>query len=153
MNTVSKRLTLFFATGAYSGYVPVMPGTVGTLVGILVFLPLAGLALPLYAAVSCAVIVFSIVVSGRAEQVLGKKDPGAVVIDEIAGYLVTMATFPADWRYLAIGFVLFRVMDIWKPFPANLANDRVHGGLGIVLDDLIAGVYANLCLQVIRMVW
>jgi phosphatidylglycerophosphatase A len=150
MPRAARRAALFVATGGYSGYAPIAPGTAGTLVAVPVFFVCAGLGVPAYLAVCCGLCVMAIIVSGSAERQFGRKDPPQVVIDEIAGYLITMATFPPDWRYAAAGFVLFRLMDIVKPYPANRINDRMDGGAGVVLDDVVAGIYANLLLQAVR---
>ena len=78
---------------------------------------------------------------------LGKDDPSAVVWDEIVGYLITMIAAPAGWQWLVLGFVLFRFFDILKPWPINLADKAIHGGLGIMVDDVIAGIFALVCVQ------
>ena len=93
----------------------------------------------------------SIWVAHLAETVFSEKDPQIVVIDEIAGLLVAMAAVPLRPGYVVAGVVLFRLFDIMKPFPANRINDRMTGGAGIVLDDVVAGVYANLVLQAARL--
>lgn len=152
MNGFGRRLVLFLATGAYSGYFPFMPGTVGTVVGILFFAVLASLSLPLYLLTTVAFIALSVWVSEQAEQIFKKKDASQIVIDEIAGFLVTMAFLPASWKYVVAGFVLFRIFDIWKPYPANRINDNMHGGAGVVMDDIVAGIYANLVLQIARLI-
>ena len=90
--------------------------------------------------------------SGRAERVLGGKDPGAIVIDEVAGMTLSVLPFPLTLGTLAVGFVLFRIFDIVKPFPARLSQ-RARGGLGVVLDDLIAGLYALAVLALLRAVF
>lgn len=152
MNGFGRGLIVFLATGAYSGYFPFMPGTVGTVVGILFFSMLSLFSLPLYLLTTVAFIALSVWVSERAERIFAKKDASEIVIDEIAGFLVTMAFVPAGWKYVAAGFVLFRVFDIWKPYPANRINERMPGGAGVVLDDIVAGIYANLVLQITRLI-
>ena len=152
MNGFSRGFIIFLSTGAFSGYVPVMPGTAGSAAGIAVFYLLSFFSIPVYFLLTALFIFLSIWSAGKAEQLFREKDPPRVVIDEIAGYLITMATFPPDWRYVFAGFVIFRIMDILKPYPANRINDRVQGGLGIVLDDVVAGLYANLILQAVRLI-
>lgn len=147
MRGFSRGLIIFLSTGAFSGYCPVMPGTAGTVVGIALYFLLSSFSVPLYIATTILFVFFSIWISGKAEQLFNKKDPPFVVIDEIAGYLVTMATFHPDRLYLICGFILFRIMDIIKPYPAGLINRKIKGGAGIVLDDVVAGIYANLILQ------
>jgi phosphatidylglycerophosphatase A len=156
MSSLSQRLILFLATGCGSGYVPVMPGTAGSVVGIILFLVLYPLSLPLYVLTTLAFIFLAIWASDAALSIYRIKalkinDPSQIVIDEIAGYLVTMISFPPQWLYVMCGFILFRVMDIIKPYPANIIDDKTHGGAGIVLDDIVAGIYANIMLQVIRL--
>jgi phosphatidylglycerophosphatase A len=135
------------ATGFFIGRAPVAPGTFGSLLG----LPLcAAIArLDLGAALLSAAAVFWIAVwsAGRAERLLGRRDAPAIVIDEIAGMVVALAGMPFTLFNAALGFFVFRVMDVLKPFPAGRIDSRVHGGAGIVLDDVVAGVYANIILR------
>lgn len=147
------KLVTFFATGFYSGYIPGMPGTAGTLVCIPFFYLLSRyLSLSYYLLFTVCFILFAIWISGKAEAQTGKKDPPEIVIDEMAGFLVTMAACPPQWVYIAAGFVLFRVFDIFKPFPIGRINKKMTGGKGVVLDDIVAGVYANMVLQAARVV-
>ncbi len=97
-----------------------------------------------------AVVLASVWVAGRAERLLGRKDDRRIVIDEVAGMLVAVAGLPADAVNLVLGFLLFRLLDVVKPFPARLVEVKLPGGWGIVLDDVVAGVYSNLCLRIIR---
>ncbi len=146
----------FLATGFFVGYIPVAPGTFGTLVGAGLYAAFSRFPFVYYplVAVLSAVAVW---VSGYAErEIFRRKDPPHVVIDEIAGFLVAMISFPFDgspaaYGYLLIGFVLFRALDIWKPYPIR-QSQKIGGGLGIVIDDLLAGVYTNLFLQALRII-
>lgn len=149
---VGRGCVLFFATGAGTGYAPVMPGTAGSAVGILVYILLAGLSPKLYIALVCLITMTAIWLSSVAAQLFSCNDPPQVVIDEICGMLVTLLGLPAVWYYVVAGFLLFRVFDVIKPFPANRINNRMHGGAGIVLDDIVAGIYANVVLHGIRYV-
>jgi phosphatidylglycerophosphatase A len=141
------QAALCLATGFSVGRVPFAPGTFGSLLA----LPLcAGLALlgPALAAVGAAAFLApAIWAAGRAEQLLGRKDAPAIVVDEIAGMLIALAGLPFSGFNAAAGFAVFLVMDIFKPFPAGLIDSRMRGGVGIVLDDVVAGVYANLLLR------
>ncbi len=134
------------ATGLGSGYSPVAPGTAGTVVAV----PLAALLLTAAAGVQLAILAAAALVAvwsaGVAVARTGIKDPSTVVIDEVAGYLVTVALLPAGWPTLAAGFVLFRFFDITKPPPCRQA-EALPGGLGVVADDLVAGLMANLALR------
>jgi phosphatidylglycerophosphatase A len=142
-----ETVGLLTASVLGAGRSPIVPGTVGTLAS----LPLvvaSGYFLPLwgYLAVTAVVIIVAIWSAGVAERVLGAHDPGFVVIDETAGLFITMIALPITPWMVAGGFFMFRLFDILKPPPAARA-ERLPGGLGIVLDDLIAGVYANLALR------
>lgn len=144
------------ATGFFTGYIPVMPGTMGTLVGVLIYIFLSPIAAGYYLILILLIIV-AVKVSDYAEKSIFKtKDPPHIVIDEIVGFLLAMVSFPFQptldgIKYLVIGFVLFRVLDIWKPYPIR-QSQKLEGGLGVVMDDLLAGVYTNLFLQFIRMI-
>jgi phosphatidylglycerophosphatase A len=139
--TPGDRAVLVVATGLGSGYAPVAPGTAGSLVGLALAWALSCLPLWGYLAATLAVSLLGVAVSARAETLLGRKDPGAVVIDEVAGMLVTMAGLPATGPLLVAGFLLFRVLDILKPFPCRWAERNLPGGWGVMGDDLMAGVY------------
>lgn len=128
------------------GYVPVAPGTFGSAAGLLLWLAVRGSA-PAQAITIAVVILVGSWSGGVAERRFGIRDPGRVVIDEVAGMLVTLFLNPVGWRGAAAAFVLFRLADIVKPFPANRL-ERLPGGVGIVADDVMAGIYANLALRV-----
>ncbi len=152
MNDHSSRtgqgIAVFLATGFYSGYFPIAPGTIGTVVAIPIYLALrfgGDLAVGIGFAVMTIV---AIVSSSAAEEHFGKKDPSAVVIDEIAGMLLTMLFIPFSWKALLAGFLLFRVSDILKPFPGRRC-EKLPGGWGIVLDDLVAALYANIAVRLL----
>jgi phosphatidylglycerophosphatase A len=141
----------FLAFGFGTGLAPVAPGTVGTLVGIPFFLLLQPLGPGIYLAATALMFVSGCYLCGESARRLGVHDHGGIVWDEIVAFLVTMtplllslrraAEIPL-WAWLALGFVLFRIFDILKPPPAGWADRRVHGGFGIMLDDLIAALYA-----------
>lgn len=138
----SKKLILGLATVGGVGYLPLMPGTWGSLAGVALWWLLAGMGLCLYAAVVGGLFVISVYVAGHAESYLGQPDASAIVIDEVVGLLIALAGRPRRFWWVLGGFLLFRIMDIWKPFPVGLVNARVKGGLGVVLDDVLAGAYA-----------
>lgn len=143
-------LIKFLASGAYLGYSPWVPGTVGSLGGVLVYLALVHWNFgPVFSAAWIIILIMgSIWVAERAEKIFGGKDPGKVVIDEVAGMAVTLYQIPFSWKWVAAGFVLFRILDVVKPFPARQC-ERLKGGLGIVLDDVVSGFYAWLLLWAI----
>lgn len=146
MNRTAKAVILFIAQGAYSGRSPFAPGTAGTVVGVLLYLFFKGLPLVCYLVVCVLVTGIGVWTAGEAEKLLGKKDAPSIVIDEIAGYLISMVLMPSGWGYVVAAFFLFRIFDIIKPFPLYRLQD-LHGGLGVVLDDVGAGIYTNACLQ------
>ena len=141
-----RALAITIATVGGVGYLPVAPGTWGALVA-LPMLPLLARLRALspgsYAAVLVAAIAAAIWAAGRAESILGSVDDARIVIDEFAGVLVAGAFVPGTWLAAALAFVLFRVFDAWKPYPADVFDRRVHGGIGVVGDDLVAGAYAG----------
>lgn len=130
------------ALGFGSGRAPVAPGTFGTLVGVLIYLPLASLPTLPYLLITALLFVVGIPICAYAARQFGVHDHGAIVWDEIVGYLVTMAFAPQGWLWLLLGFVFFRLFDIWKPWPIGWLDKRVSGGLGIMVDDLLAGIFA-----------
>jgi phosphatidylglycerophosphatase A len=140
------------ATGLGSGYSPVAPGTAGSLVGLLLFLPLAGRAFWIQLSAVVAVTILGVLAGGRLATMLGAKDPGVVVIDEVAGQWITFLALPMTPVTAVAGFLLFRAMDIRKPWPAR-ALERLPGGLGIMADDVAAGIYAHLLLRLGLAVW
>lgn len=141
------RLYMFIATGAYSGYLPKAPGTWGSAVGVLIWLALARLPLATYGASVGVLFVIGVISAGAAEKIVDRGDPGLVVIDEIVGQLIALTLVPFHPLAALAGFVLFRFFDILKPFPINWIDDHLHGGLGIMLDDVIAGLYALMLLH------
>ncbi|NHI02230.1 phosphatidylglycerophosphatase A [Oceanimonas sp. MB9] len=135
------------ALGFGSGLSPIMPGTMGTLAAIPLYLLIQGLPLWLYVALLVVGFVAGIKICNAATSAIGRHDHGAIVWDEFIGFGVTMLAAPAGWQWIAIGFVLFRFFDMVKPWPISWFDRRVHGGFGIMLDDLIAGLFALACLQ------
>jgi phosphatidylglycerophosphatase A len=134
------------ATGFGSGFAPFAPGTAGTIVAIPVYLIFSPLSWPLYLLSALAMTFLAVYVSQEAEKVFHKKDASQIVIDEIAGFLWTMVLVSPTLLHVLLGFILFRVFDIVKPFPARLCEERLPGGYGVVFDDVVAGIYANIVL-------
>lgn len=147
--SVWKNPIHFLAFGLGSGASPKAPGTVGTLAAIPFFLLMQPLALHWYLLVLVVTFLIGIYLCGKTSDDLGVHDHGGIVWDEFVGYWVTMFAAPAGWTWIIIGFVLFRLFDIAKPWPIGWADKRVHGGLGIMLDDLLAGLMALACLQLL----
>ena len=152
MRKLVDRLASVVATGLGSGYSPVAPGTAGSAVGLLLFWPLRGLAWPWQLAAVAILSVVGALAAGRVAGKLGLEDPGLVVVDEVAGQWLTLVALPFTPVTALVGFLAFRAMDIMKPWPAR-DLERLHGGWGIMADDLAAGVYAHLLLRVGLLVW
>jgi len=131
------------------GYSPVAPGTFGTLGAIPLYLALSRLPAVAYVAATCAFTALAMLAAQRAGRYWRVADASPIVIDEVAGYLVTMALVPFSWPAAVAGFLLFRVFDVLKPWPAS-AFDRVKNGFGVVMDDLAAGVYAWAVLRALQ---
>ena len=139
----------FLAFGFGSGLAPFAPGTFGTLAAIPLYLLMQPLSLTMYLIVTAVVCVVGIWICDRSSEMLGVHDHSGIVWDEFAGYFVTMIAAPAGWLWVIIGFALFRLFDIWKPWPISVLDKQVHGGLGIMVDDILAGVFAAVCLQLL----
>lgn len=139
----------WFAFGGGAGLVPRGPGTAGSLVALPIYYFLfASLAAPAYLLLVAALFLFGVWVCDRTERDLGVHDHSGIVWDEIVGQLVALFMAPAGWLWLLVGFGLFRLFDIWKPFPISWLNAHVKRGWGIMLDDLAAGIAAAAILQV-----
>lgn len=150
---MTRRLSLFLATGAWVGRIPGAPGTYGALLATLVYYAVYRMyfrILPeLHLSAVCIITAVGVFSSAEVARLSGLRDPGMVVIDEIAGQLTAFLFLPVSLTNLALGFLLFRLFDIWKPYPIRRL-ERLEGGVGIMADDLLAGVYANLVLQLIH---
>lgn len=140
--TVFSSPVHFLAFGFGSGLSPFAPGTAGTLAAIPLYLLLSQLPLLGYLGALLLVTVVGFWLCGESSRRLGVHDHGGIVWDEFAGFLVTMAAAPAGWQWVVAGFFLFRLFDVWKPWPVYIADRDVNGGFGIMLDDLLAGIYA-----------
>jgi phosphatidylglycerophosphatase A len=144
-----RSITLMAATGGYVGYLPVVPGTFGTLAGLfpVYLLSLLGDGTALMAvALTIALAVWT---AGRAEKEINASDPGCIVIDEIAGIMVTLWSLPFEWLPVIAGFLIFRCLDMIKPFPIRQIERKLSGGVGIVADDIVAGVIAHVLLRMV----
>ena len=137
------------ALGLGSGYVPKLPGTAGTLVGVLFYYFMQPLDVIVYLVITIILFLAGIGLCGRTARDLGVPDHSAIVWDEIVGYLITMIMVPAGWPWMLAGFVLFRFFDIAKPWPISWVDKRLKDGFGIMLDDAIAGIYGLITLQIV----
>ena len=141
-NFLVKTLSTFF----YVGYLPLIPGTFASLVGVLIFY-IARSNFPVYICLTLCVIFSGFFVSGKAEKIFNKKDPKYIVIDEVCGMLLSLMFLPLDIKFVIIAFVLFRLLDILKPYPANRFQE-LKGSIGIMGDDIVAGLYTSLIMSV-----
>ena len=132
----------WIAFGGGAGLAPRAPGTAGTAVAVPIYVAMAGGPLAMYLVAVALVVAVGIWACGRTARELGVHDHPGIVLDEVAGFLVTMTALPLDWRWIVAGFVVFRILDIAKPWPISLFDRRVRGGFGIMLDDVIAGAFA-----------
>lgn len=156
--TVDQRRILlshpagWIATALGAGLSPVAPGTAGSLVALLPWwFLLRGLPVEWYVVVLVAGFVLGVWACGVCDRRLGMHDQGALVWDEVIGMWLALLAAPPAWWWMSVGFALFRLFDIWKPWPVRLADRRVHGGLGVMLDDVVAGIYAWIVLQLIAL--
>ena len=150
-----RSIIIFLATGAYTGYAPVASGTAGAALGMvlgwIVFAPLWRYSPAAFLMIFMVLFIGACFVAGSAEKIFEDHDSSHIVIDEVLGMIATMFLNPTSFLWMMTGFVVFRLFDIIKPFPASFFDRRV-GGAGVMLDDLAAGIYANLVVRVARMI-
>jgi len=147
-----RALVIFLASAGYIGYIPVASGTFGSLVGIPLFWcfdVLRNTSVPLYLLTYVASIAAACWIAGLADAYLQEHDSHKIVIDEVVGYLAATLFFIPTWRHALAAFVIFRALDVIKPFPAGYIDQHLPGGYGVVLDDVVSGVYSNLALRVL----
>jgi len=142
-----KSIIFFLATGAYSGNIAFAPGTWGTLAGLPFCYALSFLPGLLQLAILISFMPIAAWISGQGEQYLETKDPGAIVIDEIAGIMITLVLLPFNFINVTAGFLLFRFFDILKPYPISKAENYFQGGTAVLMDDVIAGIFARIVLE------
>jgi len=143
MNIILKTLSSCF----FVGYLPLMPGTFGSLAGVLLFYCVQDNWM-INLSLALSVTALGFLISGRAEKLSGRKDPGCIVIDEVSGMLLSLLFIPHDLKYVIAAFFLFRILDTLKPFPAGRLQS-LKGSLGIMIDDIIAAIYTGILLQVV----
>lgn len=146
-STVLRNPIHLLAFGFGSGLAPVAPGTFGTLAAVPLYLLLAHLPLAVYALVLIGAFGLGVWICAKTAHDLGVHDHGGIVWDEFVGLWITLFAAPPQWWWIVAGFFLFRLFDIWKPFPISWLDRHVKGGLGIMLDDAVAGTFAWLTLQ------
>ena len=143
METVRQKTILFLATGGLIGFSPVAPGTFGSLAALPLCLWISSLRIGPAMILMAALIILSTWIAHAAEKIEAQKDPSQVVVDEICGMAIALFALPFTPFFIIGGFALFRLFDILKPFPIDWVDKKVPGGLGIMLDDIIAGMFAN----------
>lgn len=143
-----ENAVTFLATGFYVGNIPFAPGTLGSLLGLPLSFALAGISLGPAILCTLIFILFATYIADAAEKLLKQKDPGCIVIDEIAGMVATLIGLPFNLITVVVGFIIFRILDILKPFPIRNLERRIPGGFGVVTDDVVAGLIANLLLRI-----
>ena len=144
---ILKRPACFLGLGFGSGLAPFAPGTFGTVAALPIYWLIKNCSLAVYLSIIIMAFIVGIWICQQSADWLGKDDPSAVVWDEIVGYLVTMIAAPSGWQWMLAGFILFRFFDILKPWPISWADKKLHGGFGIMVDDVIAGLFALIVLQ------
>jgi len=144
---LTRKFVLALATGGYIGYIPVAPGTFGSVLGIAGYWLISFFRLPVVFFIMAGFAAGAVWIAHQAESALEVEDPKQVVIDEIIGMMVAIFALPASPLLWAAGFLLFRFFDILKPFPISYLEKRCPGGLGIVIDDVVAGIFANILLR------
>ena len=142
---MSDKLVKMLSTWFYVGDLPGAPGTAASAVAVLMAVIFAPNTF-LYILVTIAVTVLGFAVSGRMEAILGRKDPGCIVIDEVAGIMIAFFLLPLTWPVIITAFFLFRAFDMFKIYPAN-KFEEIEGGTGVMMDDLVAGLYTNIVMQ------
>jgi len=142
-----QKSVIFIATGCYIGNITFAPGTFGTVLGLLLCFFLSKIDYSMAVLLTLIFILCAIWIANEAEKILKTKDPGCIVIDEIAGIILTLSGLPFNITSVTVGFLVFRALDIWKPYPIRLLENKFAGGIGIVLDDVAAGILSNLILR------
>jgi phosphatidylglycerophosphatase A len=150
VSRAARGFAVAVGTGLGAGFSPIAPGTAGSLLGVALFVPLAAPGLPAVALALAVLFPAGVWAAGVCGERYGAHDHRRIVVDEIAGQLVALASFPAQPGWLLAGFLLFRLFDIWKPFPARRIDRQWRTPFGVMADDLVAGIYANLALQAFR---
>jgi phosphatidylglycerophosphatase A len=147
-----RSLVILLASAGYIGYIPVASGTFGSLVGIPLFFgfdALRGTSVSLYILTFCAAVAAACWIAGQAEALLNEHDSHKIVIDEVVGYLAATLFLAPTWTHALLAFVIFRVLDVVKPYPAGYIDANFPGGYGVVLDDVVSGFYSNAAVRVL----
>lgn len=147
-----RTLIIVLASAGYVGYVPVASGTFGSLAGIPLFWIFDGLraaSVPLYLVAYALAVLGACWIAGQADALLNEHDSHKIVIDEVMGYLAATLFLTPTWPHILWAFVIFRALDVLKPFPAGYIDQHVSGGYGVVMDDVVSGLYTNVAVRVL----
>ncbi len=144
-----QKAVMFLATGCFVGHISLAPGTLGSILGLPFCFFLTKIDLSVAVVATIVLIFLAVWIAQEAENILQQKDPSIIVIDEIAGLVVTLLGLPFNFIFVAAGFLVFRLLDIFKPFPIRLLEKKLPGGFGIVMDDVAAGICSNLILRMV----
>ena len=142
----------FMAFGFGSGALPIAPGTWGTVAGVPIYLFICDFSFNTYLIITLIINFVGVWLCHKAAKDVGVHDHPGIVWDEISGYLITMIAAPVSWLWIILGLILFRVFDIWKPFPIRFIDSAVKGGLGIMLDDVLAAIYAWIVMKLLILI-
>ena len=145
---IKQKSVMFLATGCYIGNISFAPGTFGSVLGLPLCFFLSKIDFSIAVLLTLIFILCAIWIANEAEKIFNTEDPGCIVIDEIAGIILTLFGLPFNIISVTAGFLVFRTLDIWKPYPIRLLENKFSGGIGIVLDDVVAGILSNLILRV-----
>lgn len=137
------------ASGLYVGYIPYLSGTAGSLEGVLIYIFISRLSWWIYSLILVVLLFLGEWVSSRAEEIFRERDSHKIIIDEVAGYLITMFLIPWNLKYVLAGFIFFRIFDIWKPFPIRRLQ-KLSRGKGVMIDDIVAGIYAHFLIILLK---
>jgi len=151
--TVWQKPLPFIAFGLGSGTIPFAPGTFGTLICVPFYLALQPISTLSYCLITLFVIFASIWICGKVSRDINIQDHQGMCLDEVPGFFVTMIHAPQGWQWVLLGFALFRLFDIWKPWPIRYVDKNIHGGFGMIFDDVLAGVYAFVIMQIIAKIF
>ena len=147
---MNEKIIKLIASCFYLGYVPIIPGTIGSLVGVVIYL-LTGQSIVAYSVITIFLLVLGFLVCGKAEVAFGQKDSKRIVIDEVVGMSLTYFAIPLKFWTVSLGFFIFRILDLLKPFPAGSLQRR-SGSSGVMCDDIFAGIYSNLVLRLVLLI-
>ena len=149
---IRPKIVEIIATVGYVGHLPLAPGTFGSAIGLFIYFVMPSLPLAVIFLGLAGFILFSVWIAGEAEKIFAAKDPGCIVIDEVAGMSVALFALPCSVFIGVAGFVIFRLVDIFKPFPIKFLEKKCPGGIGVVIDDVIAGLMSNAAVRILLMI-